>query len=185
MQIADVRDDIEYELISHDELMQRIRQIAQQVSKDYQNRDVILVSVLKGAANLLAVFSQELSINVTIDFMSLSSYGSGTTSSGTITVCQDLSCDVRGRDILIVEDIVDSGRTLDWLVKELRRRGASSVNVFALLEKPARREVDVDITYHGFEIPDEFVVGFGMDYDERYRNLNSIAVLKRSVYQGE
>lgn len=184
MQIADIRDDIDYELISHEDLMNRIRQVAQQVSQDYQDRDLLLVAVLKGAVNTLAVFSQELSINAQMDFMSLSSYGSSTESSGTITVREDLSCDVRGRDILIVEDIVDSGRTLDWLVKELKRRGAASVNVFALLQKPARREVDVEIAYEGFEIPDAFVVGFGTDYDEHYRNLDSIAVLKPSVYQG-
>ena len=143
----------------------------------------MLVAVLKGAVNTLAVFSQELSINASMDFMSLSSYGSGTKTSGNITVREDLSTDVAGRDILIVEDIVDSGRTLDWLVKELKSRGAASVKVFALLTKPARREVDVEINYKGFEIPDAFVVGFGMDYDERYRNLNSIAVLKPSIYE--
>lgn len=182
MQVADIRDDIDYELISHEELMKRIREVAQQVSEDYKNRNVLLVAVLKGAVNTLAIFSQELSVNAAMDFMSLSSYGSGTQTSGQITVRQDLSTDVRGRDVLIVEDIVDSGRTLAWLVDELKGRGANSVKVFALLSKPARREVDVQIDYSGFEIPDAFVVGFGMDYDERYRNLNSIAVLKPSVY---
>ena len=183
MQVADIRDDIDYELISHEELMKRIREVAAQVSKDYENRDILLVAVLKGAVNTLAVFSQELSLNAPMDFMSLSSYGSGTKSSGQITVREDLTTDVRGRNVLIVEDIVDSGKTLDWLVKELKSRGAASVKVFALLTKPARREVEVDITYVGFEIPDAFVVGFGMDYDEKYRNLDSIAVLKPSVYE--
>ena len=183
MQIADIRDDIDYELISHEELMKRIREVAAQVSKDYENRDILLVAALKGAVNTLAVFSQELSLNAPMDFMSLSSYGSGTKSSGQITVREDLTTDVRGRNVLIVEDIVDSGKTLDWLVKELKSRGAASVKVFALLTKPARREVEVDITYVGFEIPDAFVVGFGMDYDEKYRNLDSIAVLKPSVYE--
>ena len=182
MQVADIRDDIDYELISHEDLMKRIREVAKQVSEDYKNRNILLVAVLKGAVNTLAVFSQELSVNAPMDFMSLSSYGSGTQTSGQIKVREDLSTDVRGKDILIVEDIVDSGRTLDWLVNELKSRGANSVKVFALLSKPARREVDVKIDYTGFEIPDAFVVGFGMDYDERYRNLNSIAVLKPSVY---
>ncbi len=182
MQIADIRDDIDYELISHEELMKRIREVAKQVSEDYKNRNILLVAVLKGAVNTLAVFSQELSVNAPMDFMSLSSYGSGTQTSGQIKVREDLTTDVRGRDVLIVEDIVDSGRTLAWLVDELKSRGANSVKVFALLSKPARREVDVKIDYSGFEIPDAFVVGFGMDYDERYRNLNSIAVLKPSVY---
>lgn len=162
--------------------MKRINEVAKQVSKDYENRNVLLVAVLKGAVNTLVAFSQELSIHAPMDFMSLSSYGSGTQTSGHITVREDLTTDVRGRDVLIVEDIVDSGRTLDWLVNELKSRGAASVKVFALLSKPARREVDVKIDYSGFEIPDAFVVGFGMDYDERYRNLNSIAVLKPSVY---
>lgn len=182
MQVADIRDDIDYELISHEDLMKRIREVAKQVSEDYKNRNILLVAVLKGAVNTLAVFSQELSVNAPMDFMSLSSYGSGTQTSGHVKVREDLSTDVRGKDILIVEDIVDSGRTLDWLVNELKGRGANSVKVFALLSKPARREVDVKIDYTGFEIPDAFVVGFGMDYDERYRNLNSIAVLKPSVY---
>ncbi|AMK57643.1 hypoxanthine phosphoribosyltransferase [Bifidobacterium angulatum] len=185
MRIADVQEDIDYELISSEEIHTIIAKAAAQVSKDYQGKNPLLVAVLKGAINTLAAFSQELSIPCQLDFMSLSSYGSGTTSTGTITVRQDLSTDVRGRHILIVEDIVDSGRTLAWLVEELKRRGAASVEIFALLEKPARREVDVDIKYPGKEIPDEFVVGFGLDYDERYRNLDSIAVLKPKVYQGE
>ncbi|MDE5640152.1 MAG: hypoxanthine phosphoribosyltransferase, partial [Bifidobacterium castoris] len=110
---------------------------------------------------------------------------SGTVSSGVVTVRQDLSTDVRGRDVLIVEDIIDSGVTLKWLVDELKRRGAASVEIFALLEKPARQQVQLDVKYKGFVIPDEFVVGFGLDYDERYRNLDSIAVLKPEVYEGE
>lgn len=182
MQVADIRDDIDYELISHEDLMKRIREVAKQVSEDYKNRNILLVAVLKGAVNTLAVFSQELSVNAPMDFMSLSSYGSGTQTSGQIKVREDLSTDVRGRDVLIVEDIVESGRTLAWLVDELKSRGANSVKVFALLSKPALREVEVQIDYTGFEIPNPFVVGFGMDYDERYRNLNSIAVLKPSVY---
>lgn len=185
MQIADVQDEIDHELITKAQIASKIHEVAAQVSKDYQGRDLLLVAVLKGAVNTIAAFSQALSIPVQMDFMSLSSYGSGTESSGTIAIRQDLSCDVRGRHILIVEDIVDSGRTLAWLVEELKRRGAASVEIFALLEKPSRREVDVDMRYRGYEIPDEFVVGFGLDYDERFRNLDSIAVLKPEVYQGE
>ena len=178
MQIADVQDEIDHELITKAQIASKIHEVAAQVSKDYQGRDLLLVAVLKGAVNTIAAFSQALSIPVQMDFMSLSSYGAGTESSGTIAIRQDLSCDVRGRHILIVEDIVDSGRTLAWLVEELKRRGAA-------LEKPSRREVDVDVRYRGYEIPDEFVVGFGLDYDERFRNLDSIAVLKPEVYQGE
>lgn len=184
MKIADVQEQIDHELISKAQLDSKIAELAVQVSEDYRGRDLLLVAVLKGAVNTLVALSQALSIPVQMDFMSLSSYGAGTTSSGTITVRQDLSADVRGRHILIVEDIVDSGRTLAWLVDELKRRGAASVEVLALLQKPSRREVDVDVKYSGYEIPDEFVVGFGLDYAERYRNLDSIAVLKPAVYQG-
>lgn len=184
MKIADVQDQIDHELVSRDQIDSKIAELAAQVSEDYRGRDLLLVAVLKGAVNTLVAFSQALSIPVQMDFMSLSSYGDGTVSSGTVTVRQDLSVDVRGRHILIVEDIVDSGRTLAWLVDELKRRGAASVEVMALLQKPSRREVDVDVKYSGYEIPDEFVVGFGLDYAERYRNLDSIAVLKPAVYQG-
>lgn len=184
MRIADVQDDIDHELVSNTEIRGLIEHAAAQASRDYAGKDPLLVAVLKGAVNTLAAFSQAMSIPCQIDFMSLSSYGSGTESSGTVTIRQDLSSDVRGRHILIVEDIVDSGRTLAWLVEELKRRGAASVEIFALLEKPSRHEVDVKVKYRGREIPDEFVVGFGLDYDERFRNLDSIAVLKPEVYQG-
>ena len=172
MRIADVEEDIDHELVSKEQIDAKIHEMAALASEDYRDK------------NTLVAFTEAMSIPVQIDFMSLSSYGSGTVSSGEVTVRQDLSADVRGRHILIVEDIVDSGRTLAWLVAELKRRGAASVEVFALLSKPSRREVDVDVKYAGYEIPDEFVVGFGLDFDERYRNLDSIAVLKPSVYQG-
>ena len=178
MQISDVRDDIAEELISSQEISDKIQEAAAEVSADYAGKYPLLVAVLKGAVNTMSVFSQAVSIPVEIDFMSLSSYGSGTQSSGTITVR-----DVAGRDVLIVEDIIDSGLTLEWLIDELKRRGAASVEVFALLEKPARHIAQVDVKYKGFTIPDEFVVGFGLDYDEKYRNLDSIAVLKPEVYE--
>ena len=183
MQISDVRDDIAEELISSQEISDKIQEVAAEVSADYAGKYPLLVAVLKGAVNTMSVFSQAVSIPVQIDFMSLSSYGSGTQSSGTITVRQDLGCDVAGRAVLIVEDIIDSGLTLEWLIDELKRRGAASVEVFALLEKPARHIAQVDVKYKGFTIPDEFVVGFGLDYDEKYRNLDSIAVLKPEVYE--
>ena len=165
MRIADVEEDIDHELVSKEQIDAKIHEMAALASEDYRDKNPLLVAVLKGAVNTLVAFTEAMSIPVQIDFMSLSS-------------------DVRGRHILIVEDIVDSGRTLAWLVAELKRRGAASVEVFALLSKPSRREVDVDVKYAGYEIPDEFVVGFGLDFDERYRNLDSIAVLKPSVYQG-
>ncbi|TCD54055.1 hypoxanthine phosphoribosyltransferase [Alloscardovia theropitheci] len=185
MQISDVREDIDHELISREELDSKIHEVAAIVSKDYAGKDPLLVAVLKGAVNTMAAFAQAVSIPAEIDFMSLSSYGAGTQSTGTITVRQDLSTDVKGRHVLIVEDIIDSGLTLAWLVDELKNRGAASVEVFALLEKPARRTAHVDVKYSGFTIPDEFVVGFGLDYDEKYRNLDSIAVLRPEVYEGK
>lgn len=185
MEIADVHNQIDHELVSKAQIEEKINSVAAQVSQDYNDTDLLLVAVLKGAMNTLVAFSQALSINVQMDFMSLSSYGDGLSSSGTIKVRQDLACDVKGRDILIVEDIVDSGHTLDWLIRELKNRGAASVEVFALLEKPSRREVEVPLKYRGYEVPDEFVVGFGLDYKEHFRNLDSIAVLKPEVYQGE
>ena len=181
MRIADVQEDIDHELISKEEIADIINHAAAQASEDYRGKNPLLVCVLKGAVNTLAAFSQAMSIHAEMDFMS---YGSGTQSSGKITVRQDLSTDVRGRHVLIVEDIIDSGVTLAWLVDELKSRGAASVEIFALLEKPARRKVEVPVKYKGREIPDEFVVGFGLDYDERYRNLDSIAVLKPEVYEG-
>ena len=185
MQIADVPDAIDHELVSKAQIEAKIKETADQVSRDYRGKNLLLVAVPKGAINTMAAFSQALSIPAQLDFMTLSSYGSGTVSQGTVTIRQDLTADVRGRHILIVEDIVDSGHTLAWLVDELKRRGAASVDIFALLEKPSRHEVHVDLKYRGYEIPDEFVVGFGLDYDERFRNLDSIAVLKAEVYQGE
>lgn len=171
MRIVDIQDKIDHELLSHDQIMEKISEAAQQASEDYAGRVPLLVCVLKGAVNTLTAFSQAMSIPLEMDFMSLSSYGSGTSTSGKVTVRQDLSTDVRGRDVLIVEDIVDSGVTLSWLVNELKRRGAASVEIFALLEKPARHQVQLDVKYKGFVIPDEFVVGFGLDFDEEYRNL--------------
>lgn len=185
MQVADIRKDITEVLVTREQIDDKIRETAAEISRDYAGEDLLLVAVLKGAVNTLVALSQALSIPVTMDFMSLSSYGSGVESSGTVTVRQDLSTDVRGRHVLIVEDIIDSGITLDWLIRELTSRGAASVEVFALLEKPARHQVDVDVRYKGFEIPDKFVVGFGLDYDERYRNLDCVAVLDPKVYQGD
>ena len=144
-----------------------------------------MVGVLNGAMMVMSDLTRAMKSHCSIDWMAISSYGSGTKSSGVVRILKDLTADINGRDVLIVEDIVDSGRTLAWLVEELKRRGAQSVEVFALLEKPSRREVDVQVKYKGYEVPDEFVVGFGLDYDERFRNLDSIAVLKPEVYQGE
>ncbi|MCI1935443.1 MAG: hypoxanthine phosphoribosyltransferase [Bifidobacteriaceae bacterium] len=185
MQIADVQDDIDRVLLTKEQIEKKIAEVAAQVDRDYADKNVLLLAVLKGAVNTLVAFSSQLHINAEIDFMSLSSYGDGAVSSGKVTIRQDMSVDVRGRHVLIVEDIVDSGLTLSWLMALLRERGAASVEAFALLNKPSRNKVHVEVKYPGYEIPDEFVVGFGLDYDERYRNLDSIAALKPKVYEGD
>ena len=185
MQIADVQGEITRVLLTREQIQQKIEEAAARVDQDYKGRNPLLIAVLKGAVNTMTEFSQALHINAEMDFMSLSSYGSGTTSSGNVQVRQDLSTDVTGRDVLIVEDIIDSGVTLAWLRDLLIARGAASVEIFALLSKPERHKVKIDVKYGGFEIPDEFVVGFGLDYAEKYRNLDCIAVLDPKVYGGD
>jgi hypoxanthine phosphoribosyltransferase len=184
MKSADIQKDITKVLITHTQIDQRLDQLAAQIDHDYAGDDqLLLISVLKGAVNTLVWLTEKMHIPAPIDFMSLSTYGSGTNSTGTVTVRSDLSTDVKGRDILIVEDIVDTGYTLNWLVDLLKKRGARSVKIMALLSKPARRTHPVDISYLGFEIPNDFIVGCGMDYNEKYRNLDCVAVLSPSVYQ--
>lgn len=185
MQVADISNDIDHVLLTHDQIEAKLAEVAKQIDHDYADKDLLIVAVLKGAINTLVGLTEKMAIHAPMDFMSISSYGSGTSSSGTITVRADLTTDVKGKDILIVEDIIDSGFTLNWLIDRLKERGAKSVEVFPLLNKPSRRKYPVSIKYPGYEIPDEFVVGFGLDCDEKYRNLDSIAVLKPSVYQGE
>lgn len=184
MRIADIQSHIDHELVSKQQIEDLIQRTATRISGDYQGKNLMMVAVLKGAFNTLAALSQAVTIPVQIEFMSISSYpGRKTTvSEGDIEIRMDLGCDVRGRHILIVEDIIDSGYTLHWLVNMLRSRGAASVEVFALLDKKVRHEVEVEVKYPGYVIPDEFVVGFGLDYDERYRNLDSIAVLRSDEY---
>lgn len=177
--------DLEKVLLTQEQIWERLDELAAQIWADYEGKDLLLVGVLKGAVLVMSDLMRALPGTAPMDWMAVSSYGSGTKSSGVVRILKDLDTDITDKHVLIVEDIVDSGRTLDWLVKELKRRGAASVEVFALLEKPSRRETDVDVKYKGYDIPDEFVVGFGLDYDERFRNLDSIAVLKAEVYQGE
>ncbi|KJY50502.1 Hypoxanthine phosphoribosyltransferase [Bifidobacterium mellis] len=184
MRIADIQSHIDHELVSKERIEELINRTAEQVSRDYRGKNPIMLAVLKGAFNTLAALSQAVTIPVQIEFMSISSYPAGKTSvsRGDLDIRMDLDCDVRGRHILIVEDIIDSGYTLHWLVEHLKERGAASVEIFTLLDKTSRHEVEVDVKYPGFAIPDEFVVGFGLDYDEQYRNLDSIAVLRSEEY---
>lgn len=169
-------------LYTEPQLIARIAELAKDVERDYAGSDLLLVGVLKGATILLSDFSRALDRHIDIEWMAVSSYGSGTKSSGVVRILKDLDADITGRHVLIVEDILDSGLTLSWLIGNLRSRGAASVEVLTLLRKPEAAKVRVDPKYIGFDIPNEFVVGYGLDYAERYRNLREIAVLAPHVY---
>lgn len=170
-------------LISEQEIANRIAEIGKEITKDYAGKQrPLVIGILKGSWVYLADLVREIAIDVEIEFMSVSSYGGGTETSGSITIVKDLSVDVTGRDVIIVEDIVDSGLTLSHLKGLLLSRNAKSVEVTTLLSKPSRRRIDVDVKYVGFEIPDEFVIGYGLDFDESYRSLKDICVLKEEAY---
>ena len=170
-------------LVSEQQIKERIAELGKQITADYKGTRPIVIGVLKGAWIYLADLLREVDLDVDVDFMSVSSYGSGTSTSGTITIVKDLSVDVTGRDVLIVEDIVDSGLTLARLKDLMRDRNAKSVEISTLLSKPSRRKVEVDVKYIGFEIPDEFVIGYGLDFDEKYRTLRDICVLAEEAYK--
>jgi hypoxanthine phosphoribosyltransferase len=178
------RDAIEDVLIPPDRLQERIAELAAEVDRDYEGRDVLLVAVLKGAFLVMADLTRRLHVRSQVDFMACSSYGSATSSSGVVRILKDLDTDIEGRHVLIIEDIIDSGLTLDYLVKNLRSRRPASIEVLSLLTKPSRREVDLPIRYIGFEVPDVFVVGYGLDFAENFRGLPCIATLKPEVYGG-
>jgi hypoxanthine phosphoribosyltransferase len=167
-------------LIGADELQQRIGELAAEISRDYANRDLLLIGVLKGAVFFLGDLMRRLTVSSECDFMAISSYGSGTESSGVVRILKDLDAPIAGRNVLVVEDIVDSGLTLSYLLRTLAARSPQSLEVCALLTKPARREVDLTCRYVGFEIPNRFVIGYGLDYGERYRSLPFVAVLDES-----
>jgi hypoxanthine phosphoribosyltransferase len=165
----------------------RIREIAAQIDKDYASSEkpVLMVGVLKGAVMVMADLARAVSIPVEFDFMAVSSYGSGTKSSGVVRIIKDLDIDLAGRDVLIVEDILDSGLTLSWLIKNLKSRHPNSIEVMTMMRKPDAIKIEVPAKYIGFDIPNEFVVGFGLDYAEKYRNLREVGILAPHVYGGE
>ena len=164
-------------LVSSDELQRRIGQLGEEISRDYAGRDLVMVGVLKGAVLFIADLMRHLTVPCEIDFMAVSSYGSQTDSSGVVRILKDLDASIEGRDVLIVEDIIDSGLTLQYLQRSLKARNPASLEVCSLLTKPDRRRVDLPIRYIGFEIPNRFVIGYGLDYAQRYRNLDYVAVL--------
>ena len=165
-------------LVQPDDLQHRVRELAREISRDYAGRDLLLIGVLKGAVFFLSDLMRHLEVECEVDFMAVSSYGSSTDSSGIVRILKDLDAPIEGRDVLIVEDIVDSGLTLSYLFRMLRARNPATLEVCALLTKPERREVDLPIRYVGFEIPNRFAIGYGLDHAERFRNLPYVAVLE-------
>ncbi|MBQ0140079.1 MAG: hypoxanthine phosphoribosyltransferase [Kurthia sp.] len=177
-----LQKDIEEVLISEEQLQETIKGLGKQLTADYQDKFPLLVGVLKGAMPFMADLMKHIDAYLEIDFMDVTSYGNATVSSGEVKIVKDLNTSVEGRDILIVEDIIDSGLTLSYLVDLFKYRKAKSIKIITLLDKPTGRKVDLKSDYVGFEVPDAFVVGYGLDYAERYRNLPYIGVLKKSVY---
>lgn len=165
-------------MFTEEEVDRRIQEIGDQITKDYAGKQIHMVCVLKGGAFFMCELAKRIKLDVSLDFMSASSYGSGTESSGLIKIVKDLDEPLKDKEVIVVEDIVDSGRTLSYLLKMLSERGPKSLKLCTLLDKPSRRVTDVDVTYTGFKIPDEFVVGYGLDYDQMYRNLPYIGVVK-------
>ena len=183
MDLEAVKGDIERVIVTEEQLQARLKELAAQVEKDYEGKDLLLVGVLKGAVMAVADFSRALQRHIDMDWMAVSSYGSGTKSSGVVRILKDLDRDITGRNVLIIEDIVDSGLTLSWLKANLESRGVGSVEILSILRKPEAAKVEVDVKYVGFDIPKDFVIGYGLDFDEKYRNLSFIAVLAKHMYE--
>lgn len=179
-----IHQDVERVLFTEQELDERLSAIAADINRDYAGKAPMLISVLRGSFIFMADLTRKIELPCTIDFMSVSSYGAGTKSSGQVQITKDLSDDIEGRDVLLVEDILDSGNTLSYLMELLRARKPASLKLCTLLDKPSRRTKEVYVDYTGFSIPDHFVVGYGLDYAEKYRNLPYIGILKPSVYGG-
>ncbi len=178
-----ITNDIEETLYSEEEILKRVEEISMQISKDYEDKDLLIVGILKGSVIFTSDLAKHIKIPCSLDFMAVSSYGSSTESSGVIKILKDLDEDIEGKHVLIVEDIVDTGITLSYLLEYLNVRKAASIEIVALLNKKARRKADIKVKYIGFDIPDEFIVGYGMDYSEKYRNLPFIGILKREIYE--
>ncbi len=180
-----MKNDIQEVLFSEQQLADKVKELGARISADYADKNPLIVSVLKGSYVFMADLTRQITIPCNIDFMAVSSYGAGTKTTGEVQIIKDIGSKIDGRHLVIVEDILDSGVTLSFLIKVLKARGAASIRLCTLLSKPDRRKVDVPIDYLGFEIPDAFVVGYGLDYAEKYRNLPYIGILKPAVYGGE
>jgi hypoxanthine phosphoribosyltransferase len=182
MELLDVEADLTEVLFTEQQIHDKIAELCRKIEADYAGETVLLVGVLRGAVMVMADLARELKLHIDMDWMAVSSYGAGTQSSGVVRILTDLDTDLHGRKVLIVEDIIDSGLTLSWLTKNLQSRGAESVEICALLRKPEAAKVQVDVKYIGFDIPNAFVVGYGLDYAEKYRNLRGIGVLAPHIY---
>lgn len=178
-----MKQDIQEILFSEEVLNKKIKELASEISKDYEGKNLVVVGILKGSVLFAAELIKNISVKCEIDFMAVSSYGSSTETSGVVRILKDLDSSIEGKDILLVEDIVDTGITLSYLLKYLQARKANSIEIVSLLNKPVRRKTDLDVKYIGFEVPDGFIVGYGIDYAEKYRNLPFIGILKPEVYE--
>ena len=176
-------NDVEKVLLSEEQLSQKIAELGEEISKDYQGKEIVAICVLKGAILFMADLARAVKVPMALDFMAVSSYGNGTSTSGTVRILKDLDNSIEGKHVLVVEDIIDSGVTLKYLLKNLKSRKPASIKLCTLLNKPERRRVEVDIDYCGFTVPDYFLVGYGLDYAEKYRNLPFIGILKPVIYE--
>lgn len=177
-------DDLQYVMFDADAVQQRVQELADQISRDYAGREFTMLGVLRGAFIFIADLMRAVTVPCSVDFMAFESYGASTRTSGVVRLTKDLEESVTGRHLLVVEDIIDSGRTLSYMLQLMEARKPASLNICTLLEKPSRREVDIAVKYCGFSVPDEFVVGYGLDYNQRYRGLPCIGVLKPEIYGG-
>lgn len=177
-----MKDCIKEILVTSEEIQNKVKELAEKINCDYKNKNLVVVGVLKGAAVFMSDLIKNIEVPLTIDFIAVSSYGSSTESSGVVKLIKDLEESIEGKDVLIVEDIIDTGLTLSYLVENLKSRGPNSVKICSLLDKPERRKVDVKVDYVGFKIPDKFVVGYGIDFAEKYRNSSYVAVVKEECY---
>jgi hypoxanthine phosphoribosyltransferase len=182
MDAEHVKDDLVDILFTEAQIQERIEEMARQIEQDYDGKDLLIVGVLRGAVMVIADLARSLGRHVELDWMAVSSYGSGTKSSGVVRILKDLDTDIAGRNVLIVDEIIDTGLTLSWLLANLSSRGPASVEIATLLRKPEAQQMPVDVKYVGWDIPNEFVVGYGLDYNERYRNLRDIGTLAPHVY---
>jgi hypoxanthine phosphoribosyltransferase len=178
-----MRNDIQEILLSEEVLGNKIKELGKEISTDYAGKDLVLIGVLKGSVMFMSDLLKSITIPCSMDFMAVSSYGNSTKSSGVVRILKDLDFEIQGKDVLVVEDIIDSGVTLKYLVEYLKGRGANSLEIVCLLDKPERRKVHMDVKYTGFSVPDMFLVGYGLDYAEKYRNLPYIGVLKEEIYK--